>query len=463
MAIKTESQTIVAIGTKPGESAIGIVRLSGDRSIKILENIFKPTNKNKVGDMDTFTMAHGFILDNEGETVDQVIVSIMRKPRSYTREDVVEINCHGGLIATEKVMEICIEKGARLAEPGEFTKRAFLNGRIDLSQAEAVIEIIRAKTYQSLKVAAQNLKGSVKIKIEELRKRLLEVLIDLEAAIDFIEEDLEITPYEKLEDETNEIYQEVLTLIQDEKKGEIIKNGIKVAIIGKPNVGKSSLLNAIARKEKAIVTHIPGTTRDAVEEVLYVEGIPLIIVDTAGIRKARNIIEKIGVKKSLDYIEEADLILLVIDSSIPVDELDEEIIEKIDDKRTIVCINKVDLPEKINKQKIGEKFDFENFIEISAIKGEGLADLENEIKKIILGDEDFNIETKIFVNKRHRAILSEVKSLLENATVAMRNKMSEEFPSSDLKIAYELLGEIIGETNNEDIINGIFSKFCIGK
>jgi tRNA modification GTPase len=458
-----ENQTIVSIGTKPGEAAIGIVRLSGDKAIYILGKIFKPTNKRKVSDMCTFTMAHGFIVDNEGKSIDQVIVSIMRKPKSYTREDVVEINCHGGLIATEVIMELCLENGARMAEPGEFTKRAFLNGRIDLSQAEAVIEIVRAKTSQSLKVAAHNISGSIREKILDLRKRLLEILVNLEAAIDFIEEDLEITPYKKLAEDTAGIYDEILVLIKDEKRGEILKNGIKVAIIGKPNVGKSSLLNAIAKKEKAIVTHIPGTTRDAIEEILYVEGIPLIIVDTAGIRKARNVIEKLGVKKSLDYIEEAELILLVIDSSIPVDDLDEEIMYKIADKKTIVCINKVDLPVKISKKKIKEKFGFTNYVKISATGGEGLEDLEDKIKKMILGSEDFDIETRIIVNRRHKIILEDVKVLLENAIAAMKNKMSEEFPSSDLKIAYDMIGEILGETNNEDIINGIFSKFCIGK
>jgi tRNA modification GTPase len=458
-----ENQTIAAIGTKPGEAAIGIVRLSGNSAVEILEKVFKPTNKKKISEMETFTMAHGFIVDSKSEPIDQVIVSIMRKPKSYTREDVVEINCHGGLIATEKVMELCLNQGARLAEPGEFTKRAFLNGRIDLSQAEAVIEIVRAKTSQSLKVAAHNLGGSIREKIIDLRKRLLEILVNLEAAIDFIEEDLEITPYKKLAAETTKIYDAIVVLIKDEKKGEILKNGIKVAIIGKPNVGKSSLLNAIAKKEKAIVTHIPGTTRDAIEEILYVEGIPLIIIDTAGIRKARNIIEKKGVKKSLDYIREADLILLVIDSSIPVDEVDEEIISKISGEKTIVCINKVDLPMKVKRQKIKEKYGLDNFVEISATQGEGLEDLEDRIRKTILGNEDLDIGTRIIVNRRHRKILEDVKALIENAITAMKGEMSEEFPSSDLKIAYEMMGEILGETNNDDIINGIFSKFCIGK
>jgi tRNA modification GTPase len=458
-----ESQTIVAIGTKPGESAIGIVRMSGDRSIRIANNIFKGTSNKKIDDMDTFTMSHGFIINKNGDYIDEVVVSVMRKPKSYTREDVVEINCHGGLIATEKVMELCINRGARLAEPGEFTKRAFLNGRIDLSQAEAVIEIIRAKTSQSLKIASNNLKGSIRAKITKLRKKILEVIVDLEAAIDFIEEDLEITPYERLAEETNKVYKEIITLIEDGQKGEIVKNGVKLTIIGKPNVGKSSILNAIAKKEKAIVTHIPGTTRDAVEEILYIEGIPLIIIDTAGIRKSRNVIEKIGVERSLDYIKRADLVLLVLDSSIALNELDREIIKKVRNKRTIVCLNKIDLPIKINKEKIIENYNFENIVKVSAKKGEGLDKLENEIKNIILGDEEFDIGTRVIVNTRHNRILNEIKELIENAVKAMEKRMSEEFPSSDLKIAYDRMGEILGETNDEDIINGIFSKFCIGK
>ncbi len=461
--ISNSKDTIAAISTKPGEAAIGIVRLSGERATKIAGNIFKSGNNKKINGMDTYTMAHGYIFDENKNTVDQVIVSVMLKPKSYTREDVVEINCHGGIVATEKVLDMCLKNGARLAEPGEFTRRAFLNGRIDLSQAEAVIDLIRAKTEKSITISANNLRGVIGKKINSLKERILGVLVELEANIDFVEEDLELTPYKKLEETIRRILEEIEILIEDEKRGESIKNGVKVTIVGKPNVGKSSLLNAIARKEKAIVTHIPGTTRDAIEEILNIDGIPLILVDTAGIRKTKNIIEKIGVEKSYSHIEESELIIMVIDSSIPIDDLDENIIGRLKNKKTLVCINKVDLPEKINKKEVAKKFNFKNIVEISVKEKKGLDVLENKIREIIFGSQDFDIDTKIIVNKRHSIILSEVKKLLQNAVRAMEEKMSEEFPSSDLKIAYELLGDIIGKTDNEDVINGVFSKFCIGK
>ena len=460
---KSVSDTIVAIGTKPGEAAIGIIRLSGNKSIKLTEKIFRQKNSKKISQMKTFSMAYGYIVDKKEETVDEVIITLMKKPRSYTKEDIVEINCHGGIAAADKILELCIKNGARIAEPGEFTKRAFLNGRIDLSQAEAVIDLIRSKTEQSLKVAANNIKGIVKDRIEELRKRILDVMIELEASIDFIEEDLEITPYEVLEKNVIEIKKSIDVLIKDEKRGEIIKNGIKVAIVGKPNVGKSSLLNVLARKERAIVTHIPGTTRDAVEEILYMEGIPLIIVDTAGIRKSKNIIEKIGVKKSFEYISKSELVILVMDGNTQIDSNDCEIVEELQGKNIIICLNKIDLKQVTSKKEINKKFKISNIIEISAKKNIGIDKLEKKIKTLVLGEEEFNIESKIIVNNRQKNILLEANRMLNHVIKAMKLKMSEEFPSSDLKIAYDLLGEITGQTTTNEILDGIFGKFCIGK
>ena len=457
------SDTIVAIGTKPGEAAIGIIRLSGNKSIKLTEKIFRQKNSKKISQMKTFSMAYGYIVDKKEETVDEAIITLMKKPGSYTKEDIVEINCHGGIAAADKILELCIKNGARIAEPGEFTKRAFLNGRIDLSQAEAVIELIRSKTEQSLKVAANNIKGIVKDRIEELRKRILDVMIELEASIDFIEEDLEITPYEVLEKNVIEIKKSIDVLIKDEKRGEIIKNGIKVAIVGKPNVGKSSLLNVLARKERAIVTHIPGTTRDAVEEILYMEGIPLIIVDTAGIRKSKNIIEKIGVKKSFEYISKSELVILVMDGNTQIDSNDCEIVEELQGKNIIICLNKIDLKQVTSKKEINKKFKISNIIEISAKKNIGIDKLEKKIKTLVLGEEEFNIESKIIVNNRQKNILLEANRMLNHVIKAMKLKMSEEFPSSDLKIAYDLLGEITGQTTTNEILDGIFGKFCIGK
>lgn len=460
---KSANDTIVAIGTKPGEAAIGIIRLSGNKSIKLAEKIFRQKNRKKISQMKTFSMAYGYIVDKKEEIIDEVIISLMKKPKSYTKEDVVEINCHGGMAAAAKILELCIKNGARIAEPGEFTKRAFLNGRIDLSQAEAVIDLIRSKTEQSLKVAANNIKGIVKDRIEELRKRILDVMIELEASIDFIEEDLEITPYEVLKKNVIEIQKCIDVLINDEKRGEIIKNGIKIAIVGKPNVGKSSLLNVLARKERAIVTHIPGTTRDAVEEILYIEGIPLIIADTAGIRKSKNIIEKIGVKKSFEYISKSELVILVMDGNTQIDGNDCEIVEELQGKNIIICLNKIDLKQITSKKEINKKFKINNIIEISAKKNIGIDKLEKKIKTLVLGEEEFDIESKIIVNNRQKNILLDASEMLNNAIKAMKLKMSEEFPSSDLKLSYDLLGEITGQTTNNEILDGIFGKFCIGK
>jgi tRNA modification GTPase len=455
--------TIAAVGTRPGEAAIGIVKLSGEESISIADKIFKSKNNKRLKDMETYNMIYGNIVDKDGNIIDEVIVTLMKKPRSYTREDVAEINCHGGMAATTKVLELCIENGARTAEPGEFTKRAFLNGRIDLSQAEAVIDLVKSKTEQSLKIAAKNLKGDVGKEIRKLREMVMDVMVQLEASIDFIEEDLEITPFSRLLREVKVIKEELIELIKNEEKGEIIKKGVKVAIVGKPNVGKSSLLNLLLKKEKAIVTSIPGTTRDAVEEILYVEGIPLILVDTAGIRKTKNTIEKIGVSRSLRHIDEAELVLMVLDGNRKIGKMDLNIIKKIEDKKTICCINKADLKQNLEMDRVIKYFNEKFIIKISALKGTGIRDLESRIRKIIMDNGDINIEEKIIVNSRHKVILKGARDLLENAERAMRDKISEEFPSYDLKAAYDLMGEIIGETTGEDILSMIFSKFCIGK
>lgn len=455
--------TIVAVGTRPGEAAIGIVKLSGKKSVKIADKIFHSKNGRKIFEQDTFSMVYGWIEDSGKNIVDEAIVTIMRAPASYTREDVIEINCHGGIIATSKVMELCIEAGARIAGPGEFTKRAFINGRIDLSQAEAVIDLINAKTEQSLKIAAKNLSGDIKEKMSKIKESVLEVLVQLEAAVDFIEEDLETTSYGKLKENIGKIYDEIEELIKDEEKGEIIKNGIKAAIVGKPNVGKSSLLNLLSKKEKAIVTEIPGTTRDAIEEILYIEGIPLILIDTAGIRNTDDRIEKIGVEKSLKQIDDAELVIIVLDGSREFDDIDKQIIKKIEEKKTICCINKKDIRQKINIDNIVCHFPAENIIKISALKGNGVKELEERIKKMILDNEGSGIEEKIIVNTRHKNILKQIRNMLQKARKAMENNLSEEFPSSDLRIAYDLIGEITGETARDDILDRVFSRFCIGK
>jgi len=459
----TNNDTIAAISTRPGEAAIGIIKLSGGESILIADKIFGSRSKKKLAATGTYNMLFGHISDSSGEIIDEVIVSVMKKPASYTREDVIEINCHGGIIAATKILELCIENGARIAEPGEFTKRAFLNGRIDLSQAEAATDLIRSKTEQSLRIAAKNISGDIREKISSLKKGILKILVQLEASIDFIEEDLEITPYNQLNKDLLKIKVEVEQLIKDEAKGEIIKNGVKIAIVGKPNVGKSSLLNILSKKEKAIVTPIPGTTRDAVEEILYVKGIPLILVDTAGIRKTKNAIERLGVEKSLKHIDEAELVILVLDGSRKLDKTDTNIIERIKDKKTICCINKSDLEARIDLNKVEKYFKKNKIIKVSAVKKNGIRKLEAMISKLILNDEDLDLEEKIIINSRHKNIMKKVNGLIEKAASSMEGRMSEEFPSADLKIAFDLLGDITGETTRDDILEGIFSQFCIGK
>ncbi|MCL4385358.1 MAG: tRNA uridine-5-carboxymethylaminomethyl(34) synthesis GTPase MnmE [Cyanobacteria bacterium] len=310
-----EEDTITALATKAGESAVNIIKISGNNSIEIAQKIFKSKSQRKLQELKTYSMIYGNIYDENGDIIDEVIISIMKTPHSYTREDVVEINCHGGIAAVNKILDLVIKSGARLAEPGEFTKRAFMNGRIDLTQVEAIADIIYAKTETSLKIAANNLKGILSQEIKSIRKDLLDLIIDVEASIDFTEEDIEIITYDEMLKRVKFISSKLKELIKNEEKGEIVKNGIKVAIIGKPNVGKSSLLNLIIKKDKAIVTPIPGTTRDAVEEILYLNGIPVIMTDTAGIRESKNMIEKIGVNKSMGEIERSDILIIVIDNS----------------------------------------------------------------------------------------------------------------------------------------------------
>jgi len=457
-----KEDTIAALSTRAGEAAVNIIKISGSNSIKIADKIFKSKSEIKLNKLKTYKMIYGNIIDKK-EVIDEVLVSIMRAPGSYTKEDVIEINCHGGLAAVNKILDLIIKNGARLAEPGEFTKRAFLNGRIDLSQVEAISDIIGAKTENSLKIAANNLSGTLSKEIKKIRLTLLEIIINVEASIDFIEEDLEIFPYDKVLEKTKKIHKELLELIKNEEKGEIIKNGIKIAIIGKPNVGKSSLLNWISKKEKAIVTSIPGTTRDAIEEILYLNGIPVILTDTAGIRESKNIIEKIGVKKSISEIEKADILITVIDNSRKLTEDDIRILEKTKEKKHIVCLNKIDEKSKVNKSELEKYISKELILEISVLKNKGIEKLEDKIRDLTIGREKFEIEEKIIINKRQKLAVSNAKESIKNAMDAMKNKMPEEILTIDLRRAYDFMGDVIGENTGEDILNEIFSKFCIGK
>lgn len=456
-----EFDTICAIATAQGEGGIAIIRVSGNKALEIVSNIFKPKNKFDIKTMKTYTMKYGNIVDKNNDVIDEVIISYMKGPRSFTAEDVVEINCHGGVVSTNRVLEEVIRAGARLAEPGEFTKRAFLNGRIDLSQAEAVIDIIRAKTDLAMKSAMMQSSGRLSQEINKLREYLLNVLALIEYAVDFTEDDEE--PDETIPVRVGEgldkAILEMNRLLKSANEGKLIRDGLKMTIIGKPNVGKSSLMNALLQEQRAIVTDIPGTTRDVIEEFINLDGIPVKITDTAGIRETEDIVEKIGVERSREKLEEADLVVLMIDTSRAIEAEDREIIEVVKDKNTIVLLNKVDLEEKISRDELK---DFSNFIEISAKTGFGIEDLKAKIKDMFFSGE-VDSESLIISNSRHKQALIRA---LENCIEAKDRLDKNEF--LDLISIYvtsgmKSLGEITGAELEEDLVNKIFSEFCCGK
>lgn len=457
-----EKDTIVALATKTGDSAINIIRLSGERAVEIADSVFKAEKNKKIKDINTYNIVYGKVYDEKEEIIDEAIVSVMKGPKSYTREDVVEINCHGGIASVNKIMDVLLKKGARLAEPGEFTKRAFLNGRIDLSQAEAVVDLINAKNITSLKIAANNLSGSSGKKIREIRNKITDIISELEAGIDFIEEDLETMPISRVLKETEKIKEEINELIVNEKKSEIIKEGIKIAITGKPNVGKSSLLNILAGKNKSIVTHIPGTTRDVIEETVNLDGIPVIFKDTAGIRNSKNIIEKIGVKKSREEIKKADMVIVIFDNSKKLTEEDIELLKITSESERIILLNKIDLKRKAEIERIDKNISGE-IIKISAKEKIGINEVIKKIKKMAIVGNEFLYEEKVIVNKRQRILLEDSLKDIENAIKTIKMNYSEEYIITDLKSANSKIAEITGENTAEEILNKIFGKFCIGK
>lgn len=449
--------TISAISTLLGESAINIVRLSGNKAIKIGELIFKSKRRKK---NISHLMQYGHIIGLKNEVIDEVLVSFMKAPYTYTKEDMVEIFCHGGVISTQKVLELTLRKGARLAEPGEFTKRAFLNGRIDLTQAEAVVEIIRAKTDYALKIAQQQLQGNLRNTINNLCEILIDLLTDIEAAIDFPEEKLEVIQQNKIEEKINYLIHKIENLITNFKVSQVLKEGITLAIIGKPNVGKSTLLNTLLKEERAIVTPIPGTTRDIIKETIILKGILINIIDTAGIRKPENIVEEEGVKKTFEYISLADLLLLVIDLSSSFTEEDKELLDKVNGKPTLVVLNKKDLPLKLDLNKVN--LNSLPFIKISALHQEGIKELEKKIIEF-LNNYKFTIFPKMIINIRHKKTLIKAKEYLKKAKKNLFPSFSYELVAIDLKDALFSLEEIIGKKVSEDLLERIFSKFCIGK
>lgn len=457
-----KTDTIAAIATAMSNSGIGIVRISGDEALDVADRIFRPKKgSRKVSDMETHTIHYGYVTDGD-EVIDEVMLLIMKAPRSYTCEDTIEIDCHGGVLVMKKILETVLKYGARPAEPGEFTKRAFLNGRIDLSQAESVIDVINAQNELALKSSVSQLQGAVLEKIKAIRAVVLHEIAFIESALDDPEHvSLEGYP-EQLHEIMSDAHSKVKKLLDSSDNGKMLKEGINTAIVGKPNAGKSSLLNILVGEECAIVTEIAGTTRDILQEQIQIGGIGLNVIDTAGIRDTEDIVEKIGVNKSREYIEKADLIIYVVDSSTELDENDQEIIEAIQNKKAIVLLNKSDLDAKTDASVLQTQLS-KPILSISAKNNTGIHELETLIEEMFFsGKLSFNDEVYI-TNIRQKNALAEAQNSLKMVLQSIADGMPEDFFTIDMMNAYEALGTIIGESVGEDLVNEIFSKFCMGK
>ncbi len=458
-----KTDTIAAIATAVGDSGIGIVRISGDEAIEIADRVYRSKNdKKRLVDVKSHTIHYGFIYDGD-ELVDEVMVAVMRAPNTYTKENIVEIDCHGGILVMDQILEVIIKNGCRIAEPGEFTKRAFLNGRIDLSKAEAVMDIIHSKNEFALRSSVKQLKGVVSDKVHSLREDILYEIAFIESAIDDPEH-ISLEGYlEKLEVRATRIHGELKKLIDSADNGKMLKDGINTVIVGKPNVGKSSLLNLLVGEEKAIVTSVAGTTRDVLEESIRLNGVGLNIIDTAGIRNTEDEVEKIGVEKARKYAEDADLVIYVVDASCALDENDEEIMEMIADKKVIVLLNKSDLEQVVSEDRIIKKLTHVSVIKTSTKENTGIDEFENVIKRLFFGGE-IAVNDQIYItNQRHKEALREAYESMEMVLHSLADQMPEDFYSIDLMSAYASLGRIIGEEVGEDLVNEIFSKFCMGK
>jgi len=466
-----ENDTIAAISTSLGESGIGIVRVSGPKALEIAQKLFRDKNLNKknIKDFPTYTVHYGFAVDpSYEEIIDEIILVLMKKPKSYTREDVVEFNCHGGILSIKKVLEAAIRHGARMAEPGEFTKRAFLNGRIDLSQAEAVIDLIQAKTEQSLIFSLAQLGGNLKRKIKDLRYRLIQISSEIEAPMDFPDQDIKELNPTQIEERIKNILKEINSLLETLNYGKILKEGINTLIVGKTNVGKSSLFNTLLRENRAIVTHLPGTTRDTIEELINIKGVAFKIIDTAGFKTPENIIEKISIKKMMTLFKKANLILAMFDASTPLSSEDEEVIkeinkEKSENKKMVIIENKIDLTEMINREKLFSLLNIKNSIRMSLKEKIGIEQLEEELVKKALKGLVIPENGVIINNVRQANQLNKAKKGLEYILEGLKKKIPYDLLTVDLKDVLDSLGEITGYSVSNEIIDHIFSRFCIGK
>lgn len=451
--------TIAAIATAYGEGGIGIIRISGENAEAILNDIFVPASSSEIKGR-YFTYGHIY----DGDTlIDEVMAVMMHGPHTYTCEDVAEINCHGGLVSLKKTLDLVLKKGARMAEPGEFTKRAFLNGRIDLSQAEAVIDLIKAKTDRTFDVALNQLQGSHSEKISEIRKKLVDILVNVTVNIDYPDEDIEQLTFDKLKTDLSEVLEDIKALVSSSDRGRILREGLKISIIGRPNVGKSSLMNALLNENRAIVTEIPGTTRDTIEEQISIRGIPVILTDTAGIRETEDKIEKIGIEKSKKSFNDADLIIFIVDGSSKLTSEDIELFSYGGERKCIVLINKSDIGKEIEEKEIKKYLPNAEIIITSISNGIGISETESAIEKLVYGGHVSQKESMIITNARHENLLRQGLQSISDAMEMTEQMQPLEFIEVDINRCYELLGEIIGETVADDIINEVFSRFCLGK
>ena len=458
----TEFDTIAAIATPPGEGAISIVRLSGDDAVTIADQVFKGKDLTKVS---SHTINYGHFIDPKTrEIIDEVMVSVLRAPKTFTREDTVEINCHGGIVPTNKILQVLLTNGARLAEPGEFTKRAFLHGRIDLAQAESVMDLIRAKTDRSMKAALNQLDGELSQLIRNLRQEILDVLAQVEVNIDYPEyDDVEEMTSKLLREKALDVCAKIEQLLVTARQGKILREGLATALVGRPNVGKSSLLNHLLHEDKAIVTDIAGTTRDVIEEYVNVLGVPLKLVDTAGIRETDDRVEKIGVERSRQALDRSDLVILLLNASEPLTTEDIELLQLTQDKKRIIVLNKMDLEPKLDLNELYQYVDKAEVLKTSVLKNEGIRELEEHIATLFYGGIENSQTTVLVTNARHIALLEQAKAALEAVLTGLEQELPVDLVQIDMTRAWELLGEITGDSYQDELLDQLFSQFCLGK